>query len=272
MKTRLKKMVMKRKGLCDLVVGAARVQGPAIGGALGEYLSPVLAPDETLPDFRTPIELYSRRLEGYCDAMVAADEAHLAEQARLDALRLEIEAPAGRLKGKILSLRSTCEGLLGAESLRAFALDFNVAQYPEGVLRQGEIIHGRVLDCEVDLKPKRWIEVSLERATLARELDDEIVVLGPLMGRFVDQRKRVDTAMVRKEKAIEEFDRNFIPLARMLEATFRVAGETELADRIRPTVRQLGRDDGKETQPAEPEATPEPAPDTVEETAPTPAS
>ena len=28
---KLRKMVMKRKGLCDLVVGATRVQGPEIG-------------------------------------------------------------------------------------------------------------------------------------------------------------------------------------------------------------------------------------------------
>ncbi len=40
-----------------------------------------------------------------------------------------------------------------------------------------------------------------------------------------------------------------------MEATFRVAGETDLADRIRPTVRQLTRNDDKEEQEAKPEAT-----------------
>ncbi len=50
---------------------------------------------------------------------------------------------------------------------------------------------------------------------------------------------------MRKDQALEKFDRQFIPIARVLEATFRVAGETELADRIGPTVRQLGRDGGE---------------------------
>ena len=53
---------------------------------------------------------------------------------------------------------------------------------------------------------------------------------------------------VRKDQARKEFDANYIPIVRLLEATFRVAGETELADRIRPTVRQLTRNDDKEKQ------------------------
>ncbi len=54
-------------------------------------------------------------------------------------------------------------------------------------------------------------------------------------------------ALVAKQKAIEDFDTHFIPIAQTLEATFRVAGEVELADRIRPTIRRLtrpGEDDG----------------------------
>ncbi len=75
-----------------------------------------------------------------------------------------------------------------------------------------------------------------------------------MVRRLVEQRKLVDTAKVRKDQALEELDRQFIPIARVLEATFRVAGETELADRIRPIVRQLGRDDGQEKENDEPEA------------------
>ena len=89
-------------------------------------------------------------------------------------------------------------------------------------------------------------------------MDAEIAELRLFVQRLVEQRKRVDTAKVRKDQTLEEFDRQFIPVARVLEATFRVAGETELADRIRPTVRQLGRDDGQEPEDNPPEAeTPE---------------
>ena len=136
---KLRKMVMKRKGLCDLVVGATKVQGPEIGGALGEYLSPVLAEGETLPDLAKPLELYGRKLEGFRDAMVEADADYLKQPAAFADLRLESQAPTGKLKGSILSLRSTCEGLLGKESLRSLGLDFNLAQDPPGVVRQGEI-------------------------------------------------------------------------------------------------------------------------------------
>ncbi len=157
-------------------------------------------------------------------------------------------------KGSILSLRSTCEGLFGKESLRALGLDFKIAQDPQGVLRQGEIIRERLLSSDSDLTPERWVKATLAREELASELGEDVGEVRIVVRSLVAQRKVVDTAKVRKDQALQEFDRQFIPIARVLEATFRVAGETELADRIRPTVRQLGRDDGKDEDQAEAEA------------------
>ncbi len=254
MAERLRTMVMRRKALCDLVVGATKVQGPEIGGSLGEYLSPVLTEDEALPDLAAPIELYGRKLQGYCDAMVETDERYLAETARYDEVQLESEPPMRRMKDQILSLRYTCLGLIGEESLRPLGLDFKLAQEVRGVLRQAEIIRERVASSESELVPKRWMEAKLSRESSARELDPGIGELRVVVDQLVEQGKRVDTAKVRKDDALKEFDRNYIPIVRMLEATFRVAGETDLADRIRPTVRQLTRND-KEEQEAKPEAT-----------------
>ncbi len=253
---KLRTMVMKRKALCDLVVGATTVQGPEIGGSLGDYLSPVLGEAETLPDLAAPIELYGRKLQSFCDVMVATDEKYLAEIARLDAVEAEAEGPMRRMKDKILSLRFTCRGLIGEESLRPLGLDFNLAQDVPGVLRQAEIIRERVVTSESQLLPKRWVASELEREASAQELDPEIGELRLVSDRLVEQGKRVDTAKVRKDKALKEVDRNYIPIVRVLEATFRVAGETDLADRIRPTERQLSRNDDKEKQEAEPEAEP----------------
>ena len=259
---RLRTMVMKRKALCDLVVGATRIQGPEIGGSLGEYLAPVLGEEETLPDLVAPIELYGRKLRSYGDAMVATDEKYLAEIARLDEVEAEAQQPMRRIKDKILSLRYTCLGLIGEESLRPLGLDFNLAQDVRGVLRQAEIIRERVAGSESELVSRRWLEGKLEREASARELDPEIEELRVVVERLVEQGKRVDTAKVRKDKALKEFDRHYIPIVRVLEATFRVAGETELADRIRPTVRQLTRNDDKEAKEAKPEAEPSEASET----------
>ncbi len=254
MAQKLRRMVMKRAALCDKVAGAARIQGPGVGVRVGEILSPILRDGEVLPDPGLTIQLYGRKLQGFRDTMVATDSEHLKQRAVLADLFREGEAPTGKLKGSILSLRSTCEGLLGKDSLRSLGLDFNLAQEPQGVLRQGEIIRERLLSSESELNPARWVRSPLARQELADELDGEVDELRLFVQRLVEQRKLVDTAKVRKDQAIEEFDRQFIPIARLLESTFRVAGETELADRIRPTVRQLGRDDGQEQEGGEPEA------------------
>ncbi len=252
MAQKLRKMVMKRAALCDRVVGAAQVQGPGIGNRLGEFLSPGLRDGETVPDQGATIQLYGRKLQSYRDTMVETDADYLKQRAALADLQLENEALTGKLKGSILSLRSTWQGLFGKESLRALGLDFKLVQEPQGLLRQGEIIRERLVSSEGELTPERWVKVTLAREELVSELDDDLGEVRTTVRRLVDQRKVVDTAKVRKDQALQEFDRQFIPIARMLEATFRVAGETELADRIRPTVRQLGRDDGRD-QEAEPE-------------------
>lgn len=56
-------------------------------------LSPVLGEEETLPDMSVQIELYGRKLQGYCEVMVATDETYLAEIARLDEVQAEAQAP-----------------------------------------------------------------------------------------------------------------------------------------------------------------------------------
>jgi len=277
MARQLRRMVTTRAALCDLVAGAAQVQGPEIGEKLGKVLSPTLAEGEEPPELGLPIELFSRRLRSFCDAMVDADAKYLAERAALADLRLEAEAPTRKLMDSILSLRSTCEGLLGKESLRPLGLDFKLAREPRGVLRQGEIIRQQLLSSDNELVPDRWVQGLKTRQELATEFDEEIDALTRTVKGLVEQSKVVDTAKVRKDQTREEFDRQFVPIARFFEATFRVAGETELADRIRPTVRQLGRDDGKETEEeaaeeAEAEAPPASEPPAVTAEAPGPAS
>ena len=248
---KLRKMVMQRAALCDLVVGAIQVQGPEIGAGLGSFLRPALGDGEELPDPGFTIQLYGRRLQAFCDAMVQADAEYLTQRALLSDLYRESEDATTQVKKTILSLRSTCEGLLGTESLRSLGLDFNVAQELKGVLRQGEIIRDRLRGAEGELKPSRWVKAPLTRAEVADELDGEIEGARVMDQRLVAQRKVVDTAKVRKDQTRKEFDGQFIPIARMLEATFRIAGETELADRIRPTVRQLDRAGSQEEETAE---------------------
>ncbi len=220
------------------------------------------------PAGAAPLELYGRKLQGYGDAMVQTDEAYLAELAKLNGVRAEGLAPTRSLKDKILSLRSTCQGLFGEQTLGPLALDFNLAQDVRGVLRQAEIIRERVRSTDQELTPNRWVDGSLNRESSAQELDPEIGQLRRIVERSVEQGKRVDTAKVRKDKALEDFDRQYILIARVVEATFRVAGEIELADRIRPTVRQLGREDGNGKQAAKPEATPQAEPNAESEAAP----
>ncbi len=98
---KLRKMVMKRAVLCDLVVGATQVQGPEIGGDLGAFLSPALSDGEELPDVGLTIQLYGRRLQGFREAMVETDAEYLAQRALLSDLYRDSEGATSKPKGSI---------------------------------------------------------------------------------------------------------------------------------------------------------------------------
>ncbi len=255
---KLKKMVMKRKGLCDFVVGAAKVQGPEIGGSLKEYLIPVLGAEETLPDLQLPMVLLGRKLAHFGDALVEADQEYFEAVAKLAEIQASMETLSSQLKAKVLSLRSTCLGLLGDESVQALALDFNVVRDGDalGMLRLGEIILDRIRNADIELVPKHWVSLPLDREALAQELEVEVGGLRQAVQWTVDRRKQTDTAKVRKDQAMDEFDRQYVRIARVLEAYFRVVDEVELADRIRPSLRQLDRNVEEEEE-TEVAATPE---------------
>ncbi len=264
MRQKLSALVMRRVNLCNLVLGAIRVQGAAIAASLGEVFAPLLKEDETPPDLAHQLDLYGRKLQQHCDHMVEADEVHLLKLVGYVKLRAQRGALTAALKEKILSLRSFCEGLMGESSLPELALNFKLAQDPKGVLRQAEILWERLQQPGLELKPTRWTDSPPDPESVAREFEQEIGDLRQTQKELIDQQRQTDVTVVTKKQAIGSFDESFIPLVRLLESTFRVAGHIELADRIRPTVRRLRQTIAEEEKASESEAEPEATSETAE--------
>jgi hypothetical protein len=268
MKQKLSQEVMRRKNLCEIVLGAVRIQGRRIADSLGEILTPLLQPEEQQPDFGLMFDLYGRSLELHCRHMEDADEAHRQQTTAFDEIRNRRDELSDRLKERYLSLRATCTGVLGEKSLAPLGLDINMAQEPKAVLAQTRIVRDRLRRPGVALVPERWITGSpLDPESLAQEFDDDVEALTGTLREVVDQGKSVDILLVAKQKSIEDFQGAFIPIAQALEASFRVAGEVELADRIRPTIRRLTRPSEDEQPPASEDTAP-PSQESSEESPP----
>lgn len=253
-KKKLSRTVTKKKGLYDIVQGAARVQGPMIVKSLTEKLAPAFREDQSPPDLGSTIEVHTSWLSHVCNDMVQADEAHMALLDQMAQLRTAESAQSAGLRSLILRIRSAYKGLVGESSLAPLALDFKVDQSAAGILRQSEIIRDRLLQAEVgDLVSVSWAPGPLDPQLLAAELDRHIQPLAETLRTIIDVRKQTDTAVVAKHQSIKTFDKEFVPAVQVLEATFRVAGHVELADRIRPTVRQLSRTNVPDDEEGEPE-------------------
>jgi hypothetical protein len=241
MKQKLSVEVLRRKSQCEIVLGAVRIQRQRITASIGEVLDPVLQPEETLPDFDLVIELYGRTLELHGSRMVEADEAHRRQLTRDAELRGRRGELKDHLKATFLTLRATCLGVFGESSLAVLGLDVNLAQNAKGVLEQARIVRDRLRNPDLELVPARFLTGTIEPEDLARELDDGVETLARTLREIVDHRKTAEMTLVAKHEAIEAFDAVFLRFAQGLESTFRIAGEVELADRIRPTVRRLTR-------------------------------
>jgi hypothetical protein len=251
-------MVQKRKNLCALVVGAVEVQGEAVAASQVESIRQALPDGESPPDFYRPLRLYADRLVGKCDLMAGADSKH--HEAAADSAKLlqASEEAMAVVKANILGLRGFCIGIVGEDSLRELALDYNVAQDPKRVLTQGQMVYDRFYKPDLELLPIRLIKEPVDPKVLVEDLGKSNTILDLAVKAHVKQRKVVDTAYVLKKQTMKEFNVEFGPTAQYFEATFRVAGHTELADRIRPTVRQLQREEDGEDAGEEPTATPPP--------------
>ena len=84
--------------------------------------------------------------------------------------------------------------------------------------------------------------------SMVGELESDLGILDAIRVDLDKARKAVNETVIERNKAIEEYDRVFPWVARALESYFRLAGETDLANRIRTSVRRVTRRQAEEEE------------------------
>ena len=235
----------------------------AVLEGLQERLGPLLGEGAVIDSYKTVLQFSLDVLAAREDTMVAADEAHLAEEMDdRNPRRLRDEA-ALRVITVLVGIRRTATGHFGVEGAEEFLnLEGRTSQDPVTLFRQGTRVMERLRSTELALPPSALSEVAPDREGWAARLEPALTALEEALDTVGQEERELALTRATKTAAVEAFKQDSAALARTLEWIMVLAGRRDLSEEVRPArLRRRARAAAEDESPpdAEPSDGEEPA-------------
>lgn len=190
-------------------------------------------------------------LTGQRDEMKSANEAlfeaesDLAQERADDGDHREArDLAAVTMYEAIVKARSLMEAVGAGRSVR-YGMDGTVPQVPSSLL---SFARNAVDSLRGAGESMGTLGLDVDTAKLADKLQPALDGLADAVDTMAAEDREAEAALVERNKVLEDWERTYRAVARILEGTYRLAGEDELADRIRPTMRRAsGVDDPEDS-------------------------
>ena len=196
--------------------------------------------------------------------LVESEDRHVRQLARISELRRRRDEGVAETYDKQTATRGILAALYGKD--RDFELAAVSGKTPASSKTLAEQVDQTVKflrNPEVAEPSSKVAGVGVDLETMADDLENGQKHLVKVRAELVQATKEADGTRQITAQAIKEFDLVFLWIARSLEGLFRLAGEQELADRIRTSVRRVTR---RQAEPEEEQAaSPEPSDDSPAE-------
>jgi hypothetical protein len=281
MAPRTLKETYARKKSSEFVESAIAIHGSGIGLALTEKLSQELREGEVMPDITLFLELMARRMGRFRTQLLERAAEHFQELAADAAFRKARDEAMADLTRVYIATRQTVALGYSPEDAATLGFEPNVATDPAQMELQVQRLLANFAKPEAqELRPVITTVqfVPAEGETMFRPHLDKLITARAGLNR--DKRKADETLMA-KNDAVTVNDQEFGQISRCIETAFAFAGREDLARRVRPSTRRLGRrqevEDGDEGDsslppetappegPANPPTTPAPEAGTTQE-------
>lgn len=233
------KLVTDRKKSADAVAAAAETHADRVAQAVTATLSPFLAKGEKMPDVGGLTTLLGRWLASSASGMMAADEAHVHELSDDAPVRERRDEAHETLYAELVELREWMTGLFGSRAVRSLGFAADTPRDP-AVLVQFAAEVSRSLREKSFPAPKRQ-GVSWSPSKEAGKIDDLREKLQKAIAEVAREVREAQGTLASKNAALAAYDDAFARASESLEGLFTLAGETELAARVRPSSRRPGQ-------------------------------
>ncbi len=234
--------INQRDASAKFVGSAVDHQGDLVASDVSEFLSSYLGEGETMPDFPLVFLLFQRALVDHREKLIEADQQHQKETSSSQETRQDRDRKTEDLRGKIMQFRSALEGTFGAKrGLKLAGVESRTPEEPQAALLLGKAILERLQDPDPELGQTGFGGFRFEPSTVIAELKPAVDNLDEAINAVTAETRKAQLTAKARTSAIQAHDRVFSWVASALSACFRMAGQDDLARRIRPSLRRPGR-------------------------------
>lgn len=235
------KMVTDRQKATAAVEAAVASHCAETAAALGALLEPLLDETESALDLSLLQTLLGRLLADRRRVLVRADEANLSEAGDHLGARGRRDAAFRRLHERVVAIRRVLVSLYGVEGARAVAgFSGRTPRVAVALARSGRRLIGRFSGPGFVLPASQAAEVEVDVGRWVAELGPPVEELEAALADLERERREAETTAAAKLAALDDVDRAYRAVVRVLEGLYVLAGRDGYAVRLRPAERRVG--------------------------------
>ena len=242
--TRTEESVMRTEETYSLMKSAKEIRvaidadGDRIGGLLNEQHPLPVVEGEPVFDYRKHMQHLVHQLNLAVDDTVTAEDTHSAQLIRVSRAKTERDEIVNVSYEKLVWVRDGLESLYKRGGFELAFVAGDTPRVPGRLLEQ--MVQTVKLLREPAVEP-REIKVNgfdADLETVAAELESDVPKLRGAIGALDRERKQAEGTLVVKRDTIKALRRTVLWVGRTAEGLFHLAGEDELARRIRSSTRR----------------------------------